>query len=101
MKHLGQQSILTQRFLLSLLKERHPIFKYPSLFIRNNTYSNLAVVKPRKMTTNDFEALSNIFNLIGICKSNTGKIEFYSQQPDDETLKNSNVMLLGTPSQNL
>lgn len=88
-------------FVKSIEKNDILFSNYPSLFIRNNTYSNLAVVKPRKMTTNDFEALSNIFNLIGIyAKSNTGKIEFYSQQPDDETLKNSNVIVLGTPSQN-
>ena len=88
-------------FVKSIEKNDILFSNYPSLFIRNNTYSNLAVVKPRKMTTNDFEALSNIFNLIGIyAKNNTGKIEFYSQQPDDETLKNSNVIVLGTPSQN-
>lgn len=53
------------------------------------------------MTTDDFEALSNLFNLIGIyTKSNTGQIKFYQHQPDHTTLKNSNVIVLGTPGQN-
>lgn len=92
----------TSKIFVHAMEKNTLLFSnYPSLFIKNNTYDHLAVVRPQTMTTDDFEALSNLFNLIGIyTKSNTGQIKFYQYQPDHTTLKNSNVIVLGTPGQN-
>ncbi|MQS75579.1 cellulose biosynthesis cyclic di-GMP-binding regulatory protein BcsB [Companilactobacillus halodurans] len=74
---------------------------YPSLFIKDETYDHLAVVVPKKLSGNDFKALTNIFNLIGnFAKSNTGEIKFYNEIPNQNVLKNSNVIVIGTPQNN-
>ncbi|WP_334351839.1 cellulose biosynthesis cyclic di-GMP-binding regulatory protein BcsB [Companilactobacillus sp. HBUAS56257] len=74
---------------------------YPTLFISNETYNDIAVVTPKKLDENDFKSLTNIFNLIGnFAKSNTGTIKFYKKIPSNDVLKNSNVIVLGTPSNN-
>ncbi|GEO58185.1 cellulose synthase [Companilactobacillus paralimentarius] len=74
---------------------------YPTLFINNETYDDIAVVAPKNLNTDDFKTLTNIFNLIGnFAKSNTGKIQFYESMPSQSILKNSNVIVLGTPQNN-
>ncbi|ASC09020.1 Cellulose synthase (UDP-forming) [Pediococcus pentosaceus] len=74
---------------------------YPTIFMKNQTYNNLAVVIPKKLTAIDFKSLTNIFNLIGAyAKSNTGKIKFYTEQPSQDTMINDNLIVLGTPSNN-
>ena len=74
---------------------------YPTLFINNETYDNLAVIVPKDLKANDFKSLTNIFNLIGnFAKSNTGKIQFYEEIPSKSVLKDSNVIVLGTPQNN-
>jgi hypothetical protein len=74
---------------------------YPTMFIKNETYDHLAVVIPKTLTTDDFKSLTNIFNLVGAyAKSNTGSIKFYTETPAEDTLINSNVIVLGTPKNN-
>jgi cellulose synthase (UDP-forming) len=74
---------------------------YPTLFMKNQTYDNLAVVIPKKLSNDDFQSLTNIFNLIGnFAKSNTGSIQFYTHQPSQHVLKTKNVIVLGTPQNN-
>ncbi|AHA04560.1 cellulose synthase [Pediococcus pentosaceus SL4] len=74
---------------------------YPTIFMKNQTYNNLAVVIPKKLTVIDFKSLTNIFNLMGAyAKSNTGKIKFYTEQPNQDTMINDNLIVLGTPSNN-
>lgn len=74
---------------------------YPTIFIKNQTYDNLAVVVPKKLTAIDFKSLTNIFNLIGAyAKSNTGKIKFYTKRPSKEVMANDNLIVLGTPTNN-
>ncbi|WP_167849746.1 cellulose biosynthesis cyclic di-GMP-binding regulatory protein BcsB [Companilactobacillus suantsaicola] len=74
---------------------------YPTMFISNETYNDIAVVTPKDLDENDFKSLTNIFNLIGnFAKSNTGTIKFYNEVPSKNVLKNSNVIVLGTPSNN-
>ncbi|MFC6177519.1 cellulose biosynthesis cyclic di-GMP-binding regulatory protein BcsB [Companilactobacillus huachuanensis] len=74
---------------------------YPTLFINNQTYDNLAVVIPKKLNNYDFQTLTNIFNLIGnFSKSNTGKIQFYTGTPSKNVLRNSNVIVVGSPENN-
>lgn len=74
---------------------------YPTLFINNETYDDIAVVAPKNLNTDDFKTLTNIFNLIGnFAKSNTGKIQFYESIPSKNVLKNNNVIVIGTPQNN-
>lgn len=73
---------------------------YPSLFLKNQTYDHLAVMRPKTLTTTDYQTLTNIFNLIGnYAKQNTGSIEFYTKTPSKKVLKNANVIAFGTPKQ--
>jgi hypothetical protein len=74
---------------------------YPTLFMKKQTYDNLAVVIPKKLTSADFKSLTNIFNLIGAyAKSNTGKIKFYTERPKTDVMVDDNLIVLGTPSNN-
>nr|WP_223876600.1 cellulose biosynthesis cyclic di-GMP-binding regulatory protein BcsB [Lactiplantibacillus daowaiensis] len=74
---------------------------YPNLFLKNDTFNNIAVVRPKTLTSYDYQTLTNIFNLIGnYAQSNTGNVQFYTQKPSKSVLKNSNVIAFGTPQQN-
>lgn len=74
---------------------------YPSLFLKNQTFNNIAVVKPARLTSYDFKTLTNIFNLLGnFAESNTGNIQFYDHVPSQKVLQNQNVIAFGTPRQN-
>lgn len=74
---------------------------YPTLFINNQTYDNISVIVPKSLDNYDFSTLTNIFNLIGsFSKSNTGDIQFYNKIPSEKVLKDSNVIVVGTPDNN-
>jgi len=74
---------------------------YPNLFLKNDTFNQLAVVRPKVLTKYDYQTLTNIFNLIGnYAQSNTGDVQFYTQRPSKAVLKNKNVIAFGTPQQN-
>lgn len=74
---------------------------YPTLFIKNETYNNLAVVLPQHLDGNDFKTLTNVFNLIGnFAKSNTGQLQFYTKTPSQQVLAHHNVIVVGTPHNN-
>ncbi|WEV56600.1 cellulose biosynthesis cyclic di-GMP-binding regulatory protein BcsB [Ligilactobacillus acidipiscis] len=74
---------------------------YPYLFLKNSTFNQIAVVRPKRLTGYDYQTLTNIFNLIGnYSQSNSGRIKFYEKQPSQSVLKNSNVIAFGTPRQN-
>ena len=71
---------------------------YPSCFIKDSTFNNIAVQLPRKMNQDYYQALSNIFNLIGCyAETNVGNITFHSDEMADSELANHNVIVLGTP----
>lgn len=71
---------------------------YPSLFLNNDAYDNLVVIRPNKMNNNYFAALSNIFNLFGsYTLSNTGKITYQTGIPSENTRKNHNMIVIGSP----
>ncbi|GAY73446.1 cellulose biosynthesis cyclic di-GMP-binding regulatory protein BcsB [Lentilactobacillus kosonis] len=78
------------------------LFKnYPSMFIKNGAFNNLAIVRPKAMTANDFKTFTNIVNLIGnYTQSNLGKLTVYNNNPSSTTLENASVIAFGTPSQN-
>lgn len=74
---------------------------YPSLFLKNRSFNQIAVVKPAQLTHHDFKTLTNIFNLLGnYAESNTGQIQFYDHTPNKAVLQNQNVIAFGTPKQN-
>ncbi|XCA68122.1 cellulose biosynthesis cyclic di-GMP-binding regulatory protein BcsB [Paucilactobacillus suebicus] len=74
---------------------------YPTLFIKHQTYNNIAVVLPKRLSSVDYQTLTNVFNLIGsFAKSNTGNIQFYTHKPSNKVLANSNVIVIGTPKSN-
>lgn len=74
---------------------------YPNLFLKNSTYSNIAVVRPKTMTATDYQTLTNIFNLIGnYAENNRGTITFYDHQPSKTVMADANVIAFGTPKQN-
>ncbi|MFD1671498.1 cellulose biosynthesis cyclic di-GMP-binding regulatory protein BcsB [Agrilactobacillus yilanensis] len=74
---------------------------YPSTFLKNQTFNNIAVVRPKTLTSYDYLTLTNIFNLIGnFTQSNTGNITFYDQEPSKKVLENSSVIVFGTPKAN-
>uniref|UniRef100_UPI003132D677 cellulose biosynthesis cyclic di-GMP-binding regulatory protein BcsB n=1 Tax=Levilactobacillus sp. HBUAS70063 TaxID=3109359 RepID=UPI003132D677 len=74
---------------------------YPNLFLKNSTYDNIAVVRPKTMSSTDYQTLTNIFNLIGnYAENNRGTIKFYDQQPSKSVMTDANVIAFGTPRQN-
>ncbi|WP_329608896.1 cellulose biosynthesis cyclic di-GMP-binding regulatory protein BcsB [Lentilactobacillus sp. SPB1-3] len=78
------------------------LFKnYPSMFLKNGAFNNLAIVRPKDMTANDFKTFTNIVNLIGnYTQSNMGDLKVYDNKPSSSTLENANVVAFGTPDQN-
>lgn len=74
---------------------------YPNLFLKNSTYSDIAVVRPKVMTSSDYQTLTNIFNLIGnYAENNRGTIKFYDEHPSKTVMADANVIAFGTPKQN-
>src|SRR5699024_7890058 len=64
---------------------------YPNLFLKNSTYDNIAVVRPKTMSSTDYQTLTNIFNLIGnYTENNRGTIKFYDQQPSKSVMTDAN-----------
>ncbi|MGL0748222.1 cellulose biosynthesis cyclic di-GMP-binding regulatory protein BcsB [Secundilactobacillus paracollinoides] len=73
---------------------------YPTLFMKNETFHQLAVIVPKTLTASDYQTLGNLFNLMGsYAKFNTGSLTFY-HHPSQKVLKESNVIAIGTPRQN-
>lgn len=71
---------------------------YPSCFIKDYTFNNIAVQLPSKMNADYYKALSNVFNLIGsYAETNVGNIKFYSDEMSNSEMANHNVIVLGTP----
>lgn len=74
---------------------------YPNLFLKNSTYDNLVVVRPKQMTGTDYATLTNLFNLIGnYAQSNRGRIRVYDHTPSADVLKHANVIAFGSAKQN-
>ncbi|WP_421016892.1 cellulose biosynthesis cyclic di-GMP-binding regulatory protein BcsB [Furfurilactobacillus cerevisiae] len=74
---------------------------YPSLFIKNQSFNNLAIVRPKTLSASDFTTMTNIFNLIGnFAQSNTGSIQFYTKTPPKSVLREHHVIAFGTPANN-
>lgn len=74
---------------------------FPSTFIKNQTYRDMLIVRPKQMTNSDMATLTNIGNLFGnYAQSNTGDLRVTSEQPRREILNTASVVAFGTPKQN-
>lgn len=74
---------------------------YPSMFLQNDQFNQIALVRPTKMTDADFATLTNIINLLGnFAKRNTGSVAYYTGKPAANVLANHNVIAFGTPRAN-
>ncbi|WP_086347728.1 cellulose biosynthesis cyclic di-GMP-binding regulatory protein BcsB [Candidatus Enterococcus clewellii] len=74
---------------------------YLNISIQNQTYADLGIVLPEKLTTDYFKALTNVLNLLGnYTQSNTGDITFYRNEPNKNELVSHNLIVLGTPKDN-
>ncbi|WP_369403976.1 cellulose biosynthesis cyclic di-GMP-binding regulatory protein BcsB [Secundilactobacillus silagei] len=73
---------------------------YPSVFMKGQAVHHLALVRPDRLTENDFATMSNLFGLIGnYAKQNTGEFKIYHGQPSTAELAQANVLVFGTPAQ--
>lgn len=69
---------------------------YPSIFITNRTFNQLAIQLPEKMNSYYYQALSNVLNLLGnYAERNVGDISIYKNSMSTSDMTNHNVILLG------
>ncbi|WP_390404800.1 cellulose biosynthesis cyclic di-GMP-binding regulatory protein BcsB [Lacticaseibacillus jixiensis] len=74
---------------------------FPSTFIKDQTFDQVAVIAPKTLTTQDMATLTNVFNMLGnYVQQNTGSIKFYRTTPSKAVLASSSVIALGSPKQN-
>ncbi|WP_410512790.1 cellulose biosynthesis cyclic di-GMP-binding regulatory protein BcsB [Paenibacillus sp. BR2-3] len=74
---------------------------YPYPFLRDEIYNHVAVILPQNMDDYTYQSLSNVFNLLGhYTRGNTGDVHFYSDNVDDDHLKNNNIIAIGTYKNN-
>nr|WP_211089455.1 cellulose biosynthesis cyclic di-GMP-binding regulatory protein BcsB [Secundilactobacillus angelensis] len=72
---------------------------YPSLFMKGQAVHKLALVRPSRLSENDFQTMTNLFGLIGnYAKQNTGEFEVYHDKPSSAELTQSNIVTFGTPA---
>ena len=71
---------------------------YPLCFMADHSFNNIGVQLPEKMNDDYFNALTNIFNLIGsYSESNVGDITFYQKEMSSTQISSHNVIIMGTP----
>lgn len=74
---------------------------YPSTLIKNKTFDNIALIRPKRINSAYLETLASLFDGIGsYVEQNTGKIKVYHQTPNKSQLANSSVIAFGTPNDN-
>lgn len=74
---------------------------YPSLFLKNDQFDAIGIVRPAAMTASDFATLTNIVNLLGnFAKRNTGSVTYYSKTPAADVRAQHNLIAFGTPRAN-
>lgn len=73
---------------------------YPSVFMANQAVKQLAIVRPKKLTANDFATMSNLLGLVGnFAKQNTGQLKVYHDVPSVAVMGQSNMIVFGAPKQ--
>ena len=74
---------------------------FPTVFVKNDAYDKLLLVRPRTMTSDDYASLTNLVTLFGAyVKRNTGSVKVSHQVPSKSQLTQSNVVAFGSPREN-
>lgn len=74
---------------------------YPYPFLRDGSFNRVAVVLPQTRDGYTYLALSNLFNLMGqFAASNTGEIQFYTDEVAESELKDRQIIAIGTYANN-
>lgn len=70
---------------------------YPSPFLRDGSYNQVAVVLPQERDRYTYASLSNLFNLLGqYAVTNTGSIQFFDDSAGVDQLKDRQIIAIGT-----
>lgn len=74
---------------------------YPYPFVKDNAFNELKVVVPSKLTSKELTNTANIIAYIGReITSNKGDLSVVSENEISKDDKNSNLLVIGTPSNN-
>ncbi|MBD8499300.1 cellulose biosynthesis cyclic di-GMP-binding regulatory protein BcsB [Paenibacillus sp. CAU 1523] len=74
---------------------------YPSPFLRDGSFNQVAVVMPKERDSYTYLALSNMFNLLGqYAEGNTGNIRFFDDTVASSELTDYNVIAIGSYANN-
>ncbi|MGX7418135.1 cellulose biosynthesis cyclic di-GMP-binding regulatory protein BcsB [Carnobacterium gallinarum] len=74
---------------------------YPFPFLKDGSFNQVAVVLPKKMNTDYYRSMTNIFNLLGkYAQDNTGEVEFFPSSASKNELKESNIITFGSALDN-
>lgn len=74
---------------------------YPSPFLRDGSFNQVAVVLPKERDRYTYLTVSNLFNLLGqYAEGNTGNIRFYGDDASEAELKDRNIIAIGTYENN-
>lgn len=84
-------------------KTKHDVLfnNYPSVFIKDRTFNQVAIQLPDELDNNYYQALTNVLSLLGsYAESNVGDLSFYHKEMSHEQIRTHNVIVLGTPQDN-
>ncbi|WP_019914781.1 cellulose biosynthesis cyclic di-GMP-binding regulatory protein BcsB [Paenibacillus sp. HW567] len=74
---------------------------YPYPFLRDGIYNHVAVVLPQKMDSYTYQSMAGVFNLLGqYAGGNTGEVNYYTDAVDAATLKDDNIIAIGSYADN-
>ncbi|UHA73537.1 cellulose biosynthesis cyclic di-GMP-binding regulatory protein BcsB [Paenibacillus sp. 481] len=95
---------MTKESMLQLnTKDRTELLfnNYPSPFLRDGSFNQVAVVLPQERDLYTYLTLSNLFNLLGqYAEGNTGSVKFYADTAAASELNQHNVIVIGTYENN-
>lgn len=70
---------------------------YPYPFLRDGIFNHVAVVLPKAKDALTYEAVSNVFTLLGqYAEGNVGEVRFYDEDEQDAPWRGSNVIAIGS-----
>ncbi|WP_240644306.1 cellulose biosynthesis cyclic di-GMP-binding regulatory protein BcsB [Paenibacillus paeoniae] len=74
---------------------------YPYPFVRDGSYNGVAVVLPKDRDAYLYQSLANVFNLLGqFAQTNTGNIQFYSEEAGEKELSSKQIIAIGSYENN-
>lgn len=70
---------------------------YPYPFLRDGIFNHVAVVLPKEKDRYTYEAVSNVFALLGqYAEGNIGEVRFYNEGEQGEPWRDSNIIAIGS-----